>query len=69
MLKVASSRQFKGKKDPNRTFYVCDLVDENGQIAVDVFTDQFLAVGSYVTVEPYIYNHQVRSRVVPLKEK
>lgn len=69
MLRVIKSRAFQGKKDPNKTYYVCDLASDNGDIAVDVFVDRLLPEGSYVTVAERITNHKLGCTVVPVSEK
>lgn len=69
MLQVVNARNFKGKKDPSKTYYVVDLLADDGQIAVDVFVDFPISVGSYVTVKERISNHKLGCTVMPIAEK
>lgn len=69
MLQVINSRSFSGKKDPSKVFYVVDLMADDGQLAVDVFVDQPIPTGSYVTVKERIINHKLSCTVQPIAEK
>lgn len=69
MLTVLNSRSFPGKKDPSKTFYVCDLLGEDGQIATDVFVDRLIPVGSKVEVEARITNHKLGCSVYPVVDR
>lgn len=69
MLQVINYRQFQGKKDPNKTFHVVDLLAENGQIVVDQFVDGPLEIGSYCTVTESVVNHKLFCKVIPVAKK
>lgn len=69
MLQVVNARSFPGKKDPSKLYNVVDLLADDGQIAVDVFVDFPIPVGSYVTVKERIVQHKLACTVVPIAEK
>lgn len=69
MLRVVNTRSFPGKKDPNKTYHVVDLLSDDGQIATDVFVNSPIPSGSYVTVQESIRNHKLSCIVVPVAEK
>lgn len=69
MLQVISSKSFNGKKDPNKTYYVCNVMAEDGEIACDVFTDKLYPVGTYLGVKEFIKDHKLLCSVYPIAEK
>lgn len=70
MLTVLNSRQFPGKKDPSKLYYVVDLMsDEDGQIVTDMFVDRPYPIGSKVDVKPYIRDHKLSCTVYLVAEK
>ena len=68
MLRVMNYRTFKNK-DKTRDFHVVDLIDEQGNIACDVFVDGPLEIGSYVEVYERIWNHKLSCSVRPVAIK
>lgn len=64
MLRVMNSRSFQSK-DKSKTYHTVDIIDEDGNIAVDVFVDAEMPKGTVVVGVPYIKNHKVYCSVVP----
>lgn len=65
MLKVKKSRDIISKKD-GKEYHILEVEDENGNIAINVFTQQACPVGSYLAAEPYIYDYKVRFNLRPI---
>lgn len=69
MLKVIASRSF-WNKEKTKEYHVCDVVDDQGNIAIDCFTDKPIPVGTFCDVAVSVYNHKLRcGQIYPIIEK
>ena len=69
MLQVINCVSFQGKKDPTKTYFKVNLIDEKGNVAPDVFVPDPIDAGTAVYAEPRIYAGKLAFDIRPLKAK
>ena len=71
MIKVRKCRVVQGKKDPSATYYIAEVEDDQGNIALDVFLQQKAESGEFLQAEPYIntFNHKISFNLKPIRVK
>lgn len=67
-FKVISSKSFMNK-EKSRELHMCNLQDDQGNIAVDVFTDAEYPAGTVLLGDVYINrDHKLSPRVIEYKK-